>query len=98
MAEMGGCLEPSKEELTTNLVDSLIEVGLVLPDDGPDLIDEVLEGLCGAFSCGNNGKVLVCHIPADDPGDAQTLCISPKAVPAHLANHGDSCGSCDVAP
>ncbi len=47
-------------------------------------------------ACGNNGnKVLLCHVPPGNPENAQTLCISPKAVDAHLENHeGDHCGPC----
>ena len=52
---------------------------------------------CNAFPCGNNdNKVLLCHVPPGNPGNELTLCISPKAVAAHLENHeGDHCGSCD---
>ncbi|MEK7412926.1 MAG: HYR domain-containing protein, partial [Planctomycetota bacterium] len=40
--------------------------------------------------CGNNlNKVAICH-----NGD-NTLCVSPNAVPAHLA-HGDYLGECDA--
>lgn len=42
---------------------------------------------CSFFTCGrNNQKILVCH-------NGIELCISPNAVPAHLA-HGDECGPC----
>ncbi len=48
--------------------------------------------------CGqNNTKVLVCHIPPGDSADAHTICISPNAVPAHLA-HGDHLGTCPPPP
>lgn len=44
--------------------------------------------------CGNNNnKVLVCHIPPGDPGNAHTICISENGVPAHLA-HGCALGAC----
>jgi len=44
--------------------------------------------------CGKkNNKVLVCHIPPGNPNNAHTICISPNAVPAHLA-HGDYLGNC----
>ncbi len=46
--------------------------------------------------CGNNlNKVLVCHIPPGNPDNPQTICISPNAVPAHLAQHGDYLGQCE---
>jgi hypothetical protein len=48
--------------------------------------------------CGHDStKVLVCHIPPGDPLDAHTICISPHAVPAHLA-HGDILGACAPPP
>ena len=48
--------------------------------------------------CGQHGqKVILCHVPPGNPGNPQTLCIAPSAVPAHLANHpGDCLGSCDL--
>ncbi len=37
-------------------------------------------------SCGKNGnKVSVCHVPPGNPSNPQQICISPNAVPAHLA-------------
>lgn len=48
--------------------------------------------------CGHDStKVLVCHIPPGDSSDAHTICISPNAVPAHLA-HGDVLGGCPSLP
>lgn len=48
--------------------------------------------------CGNDStKVLVCHIPPGNPANAHTICISPHAVPAHLA-HGCTLGSCPSLP
>ena len=51
---------------------------------------------CGGFPCGNNdNKVLLCHVPPGNPANAHTLCISPKAVAAHLESHpGDHCAPC----
>ncbi len=53
----------------------------------------VVDARCGHDST----KVLVCHIPPGDPLDAHTICISPHAVPAHLA-HGDHLGECAPPP
>lgn len=47
---------------------------------------------CTDFPCGRN-KVLMCHIPPGNPGNAHTICINVNAVQAHLA-HGDYCGPC----
>ena len=44
-------------------------------------------------SCGKKGdKVEICHITGN--GSSHTICVSPKAVAAHLA-HGDSLGACE---
>ncbi|OFX31374.1 MAG: hypothetical protein A2X08_10735 [Bacteroidetes bacterium GWA2_32_17] len=43
--------------------------------------------------CGNGKKILVCHIPSGNTGNPQTICISPNALPAHLA-HGDCVVAC----
>ncbi len=49
---------------------------------------------CLIYLCGqNNNKVIVCHIPHGNPSAAHEICISPNALPAHLA-HGDYCGPC----
>lgn len=40
-----------------------------------------------------DGKILICHIPPGNPGNAKTIKISVNALPAHLA-HGDYCGPC----
>lgn len=46
---------------------------------------------------GNQGKVLLCHVPPGNPNNPQSLSISASAVPAHLINHsGDRLGTCDV--
>jgi len=55
-------------------------------------------------SCGSKGKnVLVCHIPPGNPENAQTICINPSGVPAHIdpkRGHNSGCyvGSCDCSP
>ena len=63
-------------------------IAVILPEDD-----------CSSFTCGqNNDKVLLCHAPPGDPGNAHTICISPAALPAHLAEHPDDhCGPCEVA-
>jgi hypothetical protein len=40
-----------------------------------------------------DGKVLMCHVPPGNPGNAHGITVSPNAVNAHLA-HGDYYGSC----
>ena len=50
--------------------------------------------------CGEkNKKVLICHVPAGNPSNAHTICISPNALSAHFNGQmglhgGDYCGPC----
>jgi hypothetical protein len=45
--------------------------------------------------CGKNmDKVIVCHVPPGNSGNAHEICISPNAVPAHIIEHGDMLGAC----
>lgn len=53
---------------------------------------KVIDARCG----NNNNKVLVCHIPPGNNSKAHTICISPNAVPSHLA-HGCYVGPCGSA-
>jgi hypothetical protein len=39
-------------------------------------------------------KTTICHIPPGNPANAHTICVGNAAVPAHVANHGDSIGAC----
>ncbi|MBK9017952.1 MAG: T9SS type A sorting domain-containing protein [Saprospiraceae bacterium] len=52
------------------------------------------ENLPASWICGNNNdEVFVCHVPPGNPANANTICISPNAVQAHL-DHGDYLGEC----
>lgn len=48
--------------------------------------------------CGTGKKkLLLCHVPEGNPGNPQTLCIGPTAVPPHLALHQYDClGPCSL--
>jgi hypothetical protein len=39
-------------------------------------------------------KVTICHIPPGNPSNAHTITVGAPAVPAHMANHGDTVGRC----
>ena len=41
----------------------------------------------------NEEKITICHFPPGNPGNPQTITISPNALDAHLA-HGDYLGPC----
>jgi hypothetical protein len=57
--------------------------------DTDEVTVEVIDVRCGK----KMNKVLVCHVPPGNPGNAHTICVAPAAVPAHLA-HGDYLGPC----
>ena len=67
-------------------------------NDGiPDCADwDGFDALKPEWKCGNNEtKVVVCHVPQGNPDNANTLCVSPNAVPTHIAD-GDYLGPCMV--
>ncbi|HEU4717173.1 MAG TPA: T9SS type A sorting domain-containing protein, partial [Bacteroidia bacterium] len=47
----------------------------------------VIDACCSSGNCGHNNGVAICH-------DGHTICVSPNAVAAHLAQ-GDQLGACD---
>ena len=57
------------------------------------LVEEAAGAVAGAPVITSDGKVLICHVPPGNPGNAHGITISPNAVNAHLA-HGDYYGSC----
>ena len=52
-------------------------------------------GLVGTTTCAAP-KVLICHIPPGNPGNAHAICVGASAVEPHIAQHGDSVGSCSA--
>jgi hypothetical protein len=50
--------------------------------------------LCGIENQCINDKVLICHMPSNDPSKALTLCVSKSAAENHLAHGTDICGPC----
>jgi hypothetical protein len=64
--------------------------------DGCSNMDSVMVDVVDV-RCGKKmDKVLLCHIPPDNPENPHNICVSPNAVPDHLS-HGDRLGSCDLA-
>ena len=54
---------------------------------------QVVNVLCGH----NMDKIILCHVPPGNPGNPQTICVAPSAIPSHLANHpGDCVGPCSL--
>ncbi|HEX2898802.1 MAG TPA: hypothetical protein VHS96_03685, partial [Bacteroidia bacterium] len=43
-------------------------------------------------------EIVICHFPPGNPGNPQTLTISPNAWPAHQSQHGDTQGACNMTP
>ena len=52
---------------------------------------QVIDVHCG----NNNNKILLCHIPPENPENAHVVCITPSAIPDHLT-HGCYVGVCDA--
>ncbi len=48
----------------------------------------------GVVTASGVEKVTICHIPPGNPENAHTITVGAPAVPAHLAEHGDSIGPC----
>lgn len=48
--------------------------------------------------CGTGKKkILLCHVPEGNPGNPQTICVAPSAIPHHLALHQYDCiGPCSL--
>ena len=46
---------------------------------------------------GRGNQVTICHRPPGNPSNAQTITVSPNAVPAHQ-RHGDTLGPCPTSP
>lgn len=64
-------------------------------DSAPFVDNYTFDGIDDNFPsqwlCGNNSnKVSLCHVPAGNPSNANTICISPNAVSSHLDNNADN--------
>src|SRR5258706_105671 len=48
--------------------------------------------------CGQGKKkIILCHVPEGNPGNPQTLCLAPSAIPHHLEHHQYDClGPCSL--
>jgi hypothetical protein len=48
--------------------------------------------------CGHDlKKIILCHVPDGNPGNPQTICVAPSAIPAHITLHpGDCIGPCSL--
>jgi len=55
--------------------------------------EEALTTAKGAKSC-HADKVLICHIPPGNPGNAHTICVGAPAVEPHVTQHHDTLGAC----
>lgn len=49
-----------------------------------------------ALADGNDPKVVICHYPPGNPANAHTIIVGSNAVSAHVNNHGDTRGACDM--
>jgi hypothetical protein len=48
--------------------------------------------------CGHGlKKIILCHVPEGNPGNPQTICVAPSAIPPHLEHHQYDCiGPCSL--
>lgn len=87
----------TNQTLVTNVAGSynvVVEVAGGCPSDSTNTTPVVINVV--DVRCGKDGKkVILCHVPPGNPGNPQTLCIAPSAVPAHIGEHpGDCLGPC----
>jgi hypothetical protein len=62
-------------------------------DNGHHASQQVKGGTSSSSNNQYGHKVLICHHPPGNPGNAHTISVDQSAVPAHLA-HGDTLGPC----
>lgn len=88
VALVTGCTEDLDDtaEEASNLVEPVAKSGAAAG------IVEII-GTVGTTTC-TAPKVLVCHIPPGNPDNAHAICVGASAVAPHVANHGDTVGSC----
>ena len=88
LAVAAGCDAPS------NVASSTREAALAAChlDDGTVDLDADLH----ACDPGSVKKTTICHIPPGNPANVHTICVGNAAVPAHVRNHGDFIGPCQV--
>lgn len=60
-----------------------------LPDCAfpPDFDDIIGDWKCGQ---GDSTKIIICHVPPGNPGNAHDICVSPNAIPAHMSHDDDN--------
>ncbi len=88
LGAVGGCDAPSNPAADSR------EAALAAchMDDGTVDVNADLH----ACDPGSVKKTTICHIPPGNPANAHTICVGNAAVPAHLQNHGDSIGPCEI--
>lgn len=47
---------------------------------------------------GSTGKTTICHYPPGNPSNAHTISVGNSAVATHVAQHGDTIGTCPGDP
>jgi hypothetical protein len=66
------------------------------PSPTPAVLDPPIQVI--DIRCGHGlKKIMLCHVPEGQPGNPQTLCIGPPAIPPHLELHRYDClGPCSL--
>ena len=88
-----GLSNPNIADPIAQPVESTLYTVTVTDANGCSATDEVFVNVVDVRCGKKNDKVIVCHIPPGNPGNAHTICVSYNAVAAHLA-HGDYLGNC----
>ena len=86
LALVTGCVEEPVEP--DDMVDPVAKLGASVAVD-------VTSTTVGTTECAAP-KVLVCHIPPGNPENMHAICVGQSAVAPHLAQHGDTIGSCNA--
>lgn len=88
-----GCFGVSPSATTTYTITTTDGNGCSVSDQVEVQVIDVVA------ACPTNGqpKVQICHVPPGNPNNTQQLCVSPNAVPAHLAG-GSGHGTCYLGP
>ena len=54
------------------------------------LVPVTLVLAAGVAHGGTDPKVTICHVPPGNPSNVRLITVGARAVPAHVANHGDA--------
>ena len=87
-------IRKGQESMTLDDIDGKqVHVRGVFEPEGSNIVFAFEIKLQEEVEPANEDKVMLCHIPPGNPGNAKTITVGASAVAAHLA-HGDTLGPC----